>query len=654
MNMRSPWILVATLGAHAALQAQLSVRPQDPLGLSIREERIRVVHSHEPRRPGTSMHLQATDPWLAYQRGRSYFHREWGRGDSVFGAAPDRPIAAATTSCAMCHNQPFRSAGSGGNTAEPIGSTRNTTHLFGVGLIETIAIQIRQQLFKAYDTNRNGILDVPAETRGRHALVEPAAGYVIDFGSFEDADADGLPDLNDAIVVRLVDSAGKPRPYRAPGVRSKLGDPGIAGIDLAVGAFGTAVGDHQWPTLRLFASGVLRAVFGLTVRDSTTGLDNGVRRDLVAGDGWAETSNAGAPQVVDPARGRRPGPRGETGGGVTEGELDLLEWYLLNHPSPATGQRSRESVRGRRLMAEYGCTSCHIPNWVIQSANEGPGFPGDRRFFDLAVKYNDYTRRLEGRLTTLVDTVPHADGTRSLRPKRGRYVVRDILTDFLHHDLGARFYEYTYQGGELYVLSRFRTAPLWGVGSTAPYGHDGRSATLDHVIRRHGGEAETSRRAYVSAPGKDREAVVAFLKSLVLYQPDVLPTDLDGDGGIAKAFRVGGRAVGMERFQPELLFRIPPRYRGWITPTPSDRFFSYELLNVDEAYGNTMEALLDTDGNGLPDALQHGSGAGLRDEAQPHRLSRRGERERTPCGGGAPHPRCMLPPNGRRGYASRH
>ena len=35
----------------------------------------------------------------------------------------------------------------------------------------------------------------------------------------------------------------------------------------------------------------------------------------------------------------------------------------------------------------------------------------------------------------------------------------------------------------------FRTAPLWGVGATGPYLHDGRADTLDAAIRLHGGEA---------------------------------------------------------------------------------------------------------------------------------------------------------------------
>ena len=42
------------------------------------------------------------------------------------------------------------------------------------------------------------------------------------------------------------------------------------------------------------------------------------------------------------------------------------------------------------------------------------------------------------------------------------------------------------------MRTQFLTTALWGVGSTAPYGHDGRSMTLKDVILRHGGEAQSS------------------------------------------------------------------------------------------------------------------------------------------------------------------
>ena len=56
--------------------------------------------------------------------------------------------------------------------------------------------------------------------------------------------------------------------------------------------------------------------------------------------------------------------------------------------------------------------------------------------------------------------------------------------------LGLNFYERNYDGT---LQTQFLTRPLWGVGTTAPYGHDGRSITLEEVILRHGGEAQASR-----------------------------------------------------------------------------------------------------------------------------------------------------------------
>jgi hypothetical protein len=71
------------------------------------------------------------------------------------------------------------------------------------------------------------------------------------------------------------------------------------------------------------------------------------------------------------------------------------------------------------------------------------------------------------------------------------------------------------------------TRPLWGVGSTNPYGHDGRSITLNDVILRHGGEAQTSRDAYVALTKRDQLALQSFLNSLVLFPPDDTASNLD-------------------------------------------------------------------------------------------------------------------------------
>lgn len=595
--------------APGVVCAQSLERPDDPLGLAIREPRVRVIHSDRPDLPGSSMHLQRSDPWLAYKRGHSLFQREWRPADGVFALAATRPVSAAVNSCAMCHNQPFRSAGAGGNTSEPVGHGRNVPHLFGVGLIETIGIQVRQELLARHDRNRNGFFDVPAETAGRRAMVRAAPGVTIDFGSLDDLDGDGVPDLNDVILVRFVDDTGIPRTRASDGGPARMGAPGIAGYDIAVGIFSSSIGDHQFPALRRFAAGAFRAVMGFLVDDPTSNEDRGRGRDRRAHDGWGAISNAYAPQFVMRETGRPAETQPACDGpqpGITEGEMDLLEWYLANHPPPARAQRTAETERGRRVMAEIGCTGCHVADWEIKPADALLGYSGDRRFFDLRVGFNANARRLEGKLVSLTDPVGGPEGLSLRVPRRQGAWVTGIYSDFRHHDLGERFYEYHYVDGRLWVLRRFRTPPLWGVGSTAPYGHDGRSATLDEVIRRHSGAAAEATSAYLGLPSEGRRAVLAFLRSLVLYQPDTLAADIDGDDRIADMFRRGGHPLGPERFNPELLFRTAPLYQGWAESDDDDTFFSYALLNLDQAYGLEMEGLRDDDRDGIPDILRSG------------------------------------------------
>jgi hypothetical protein len=596
----------AVLAAVATgVSAQIAVRPDDPWGLSIRERRVRVIHSDSPEVPGTSMHLQMTGPWLAYQRGRSYFFREWSVAEGVFGRVAQRSVAAATNSCGMCHNLPFRTPGAGGNTAEPAGHGRNTPHLFGAGLLEMIGQQIHHRILAELDLDRNGFLDVPAETAGRRIRIEAAPGTWVDFGSLDDRDGDGLPDVNRVLQVRFVDADGRLVLRGPEGRPARLGDPGVAGFDLLPGIFASSAGDHQFPTLRVFSNGALRTVMGIPSDDPTSFQELGPRPAESRDGVWARTSNAGMPQpnlqLIRSSRQAQEVALADLAGSMGEGESDLLEWYLLNHPPPAVDRQTEQTRRGRELLATFGCTACHVPDWVLAPADPESGWPGDRRFFHLEVSYDTPRGGLQGRVIDKAERVEGPGGILLHRPRGEGFTVRGVYTDLRHHDLGERFYESHYFRGRLHQIREFRTPPLWGVGSTAPYGHDGRSATLDDVIRRHGGEAEASREAWIQATEADRAAVLAFLRSLVLYQPDVLPTDLDGDGEIAQEHEVAGLPVGPERLQPELLFRVPPRYRGWVEDPDHGRWFSYELLNQREAYGEGLAALVDRDGNMLPD-----------------------------------------------------
>ncbi len=71
------------------------------------------------------------------------------------------------------------------------------------------------------------------------------------------------------------------------------------------------------------------------------------------------------------------------------------------------------------------------------------------------------------------------------------------------------------------------TSPLWGVGTKSPFGHDGRSITLEDVILRHGGEAEAAKQTFVALAEDNQRKVLEFLGTLVLFPPDDTASSLN-------------------------------------------------------------------------------------------------------------------------------
>ncbi len=94
-------------------------------------------------------------------------------------------------------------------------------------------------------------------------------------------------------------------------------------------------------------------------------------------------------------------------------------------------------------------------------------------------------------------------------------------SDLLLHDMGAGLADQVVEGQAKGGM--WRTAPLWGIGYTEKvmggqgkvgYLHDGRARNLTEAILWHGGEAEHSRQRFENLSTADREALLAFLKSL--------------------------------------------------------------------------------------------------------------------------------------------
>ena len=110
------------------------------------------------------------------------------------------------------------------------------------------------------------------------------------------------------------------------------------------------------------------------------------------------------------------------------------------------------------------------------------------------------------------------------KPNLAPFVVRNIFTDFKRHDLGPNFHEINYDGT---LQKEFLTTALWGVGKTAPYGHDGRSMNLKDVILRHGGEAQSQRDQFAQLSSSEQRYVIDYLNTLVLFPPDDTASNLD-------------------------------------------------------------------------------------------------------------------------------
>lgn len=200
--------------------------------------------------------------------------------------------------------------------------------------------------------------------------------------------------------------------------------------------------------------------------------------------------------------------------------VDFMEFYFLNYFKPAQGEVTPEVTNGRTQFQRMGCATCHVPDLSIEH---------DRRVADVetrfdAVRSNPFNRLFATASARLTETNDQSGLPTLKRPAGGSFVVRNILTDFKRHDLGPNFHEREYDGS---MRTQFLTTPLWGVGSTSPYGHDGRSGTLTDVILRHGGEAQSARDAFASAGGAVQRQVLAYLESLVLFPPDDTASTLD-------------------------------------------------------------------------------------------------------------------------------
>ncbi|WP_163999897.1 di-heme oxidoredictase family protein [Pyxidicoccus caerfyrddinensis] len=160
---------------------------------------------------------------------------------------------------------------------------------------------------------------------------------------------------------------------------------------------------------------------------------------------------------------------------VTPEELERLVFYMRLVAAPKRRDWDTAPVlRGKAVFRAIGCSGCHVS--TAFETGTVPGFP-----------------ELSGQ---------------KIYP----------YSDLLLHDMGEGLADGRKDG--LATGQEWRTPPLWGLGlQEAVNGHtrllhDGRARNAEEAVLWHGGEAASAQERYVRLRREDREALLAFLKSL--------------------------------------------------------------------------------------------------------------------------------------------
>ena len=220
----------------------------------------------------------------------------------------------------------------------------------------------------------------------------------------------------------------------------------------------------------------------------------------------------------------------------------LLELNGLGLLEPALVQTQIDDInRGRQIFQNIGCASCHVPSLTINDPifsepsrnpayRDGAAFPAGQDATTLRRISFDLTRDQP-------DNVIGNLHLGSFRRNSAGGAIVELFGDLKRHVMGPRLAESVNEiaGDDVtpipidprnrHTPDTFLTENLWGVGSTAPYMHDGRATTLVEAILEHStsastdpSEARTARLNYLNRSNSDKRALIAFLENLVLFK----------------------------------------------------------------------------------------------------------------------------------------
>jgi hypothetical protein len=474
---------------------------------------------------------------------------------------PNRVTGPNAGGCFECHEQPFED-GSGtaaqnvhrdafrtGNIGQFI--QRNTPHVFAPGAIQRLAEEMSEELASDQQRLVNATCSFGG-TRGE-ALIAKGVNYGTLSATRTQSSPCRVTFNTDA--VRGIDFQPSVENPAAP-------------LDLIVRPF-------QWKGsvafLRDFNRGAAHNELGMQAVEVVGDVDgdaDGVRNELTIGDLTALSVYMAAQ------------PRPTT----------LLELNGLGLLSPAlTNTQVAQINRGRQVFSEVGCAVCHIPQLTLNSPifsepsqnaafRDGTTFPAGQPTinvldprnpirFDLSRDQPDnIIRRSDGSIRARL-------GSFTRRDSSGRTIV-ELFGDLKRHAMGPRLAEPVNEiaGDDVtpiplsprnrHTPDTFMTENLWGVGSTAPYMHDGRATTLAEAILEHGtgtsndtSEARVSRSQYLARGLSDKQALIAFLQNLVLFKIE----EEEEAGALTAAPSTSTALQSLSGFAPRQRVKISPK-----------------------------------------------------------------------------------------------
>ncbi|MBB1487739.1 di-heme oxidoredictase family protein [Oceanospirillum sediminis] len=404
-------------------------------------------------------------------------HQQWATH------TPRRFTGPNAQSCNICHGKPFGD-GAGpvvmNNIQDPLHMglpaffiNRQTPHLFGIGALQRLAEEMTSELHTLRDEAIS-----QASITGTD-ITQPLQTKEVSFGSIT-VSPDGSIDTND---LDGIDDDLIVKPFEWKGMVSHVRD---------------------------FVRGAAHNELGLQATEMTghniDGDGDGVVNELSTGDITA--------LVIYQAAQPRP---------VTK-----LELSQLGQLDPLSARQTNQIALGEQLFSEAGCASCHKPQMTLNdpvysepslhTSYRDSVFPSGQFPEDEGVSVQT---AIQFDLTEDLPDNPIQTGNNTLgnfeKDGNGGAIVR-LYGDLKRHDMGQELAESIDAGG--ISASVFLTKELWGAGSTAPYLHDGRATTLEEAIAFHGGESASSRDNFNALSANDQRAVIAFLKSLVLYKTE--------------------------------------------------------------------------------------------------------------------------------------